>query len=280
MLEKGFSVTLRAYVDRHDLSRTVEEFLREFRGEVPFVPPGPERPYILASLLAQRLKSYSYENIMNLEILSFRKDPEKHLLSLSLKFSFDEDLYERCIAPGIEAFLEKISEDSEFPRLLEKEGPPVICHVLGKNGRIRSYSLPLKIADPLARALGFSSENILRRAAFPRAWLHLSLLDENGREIERIPLELSLTNAVAFLVQGGSLSVPEKVLEFRDKLSGKKRFSKSSEELVFAPLFGSVQKTGIPDYFTEIVQAVSFELPGDLFKKAQSVFPTLCFERW
>ena len=278
-LEKGFSVTLRVMVHPGDLLQEGQGFLKNLRISLP--PSAEEKtPPELMSLLTEQLHGYSYEDFIRVEVVSPSEGSEKRLLSFSLELSFDEGLYEKFFAPGVMVFLEAITAGEGTSEFLKKDGSGVFCHVLGSNRRSRSYLLPLEMADMLARALGFSPQNTPWGAAFCRGWVHLSLVDEGGRELERIPLEIPITNTGAFLVKREGSSTPERIFDRLSIAQGEKPLSKSSQELVFTPSFGGGTSSGSSGFFVRVLYPVSFELPEALFEKTRKVLPQLELERW
>ena len=117
-LEKGFSVTVRAFVNSTAISEKMNEFIKDFRADVSIVQDNTVRVEQLVDLLVEQLRSYSFEDFLTAEIASVKKDEKSHTLTLALRLVFDKELYKSRFASGVSFLLEKIVSEPDFSGLL------------------------------------------------------------------------------------------------------------------------------------------------------------------
>jgi len=152
--------------------------------------------------------------------------------------------------------------------------------MLGTNEASRAFTLPVMMADRIAGALGFSGKSEPKGAAFRGAWLHISLLNANGEELERIPVNLPLTNVVAFLMKRNAEPTVERAAKQIAAAEKRGTFSRSEDEVILAPAFGITNNSGNPEFMTDVIQKIAFELPGSLFSGTTTISARLHFEKW
>jgi len=285
-LEKGFSVTVRAFVNSTAISEKMNEFIKDFRADVSIVQDNTVRVEQLVDLLVEQLRSYSFEDFLTAEIASVKKDEKSHTLTLALRLVFDKELYKSRFASGVSFLLEKIVSEPDFSGLLfpenasEKKLSVVSFHMLGTNEASRAFTLPVMMADRIAGALGFSGKSEPKGAAFRGAWLHISLLNANGEELERIPVNLPLTNVVAFLMKRNAEPTVERAAKQIAAAEKRGTFSRSEDEVILAPAFGITNNSGNSEFMTDVIQKIAFELPGSLFSGTTTISARLHFEKW
>jgi len=285
-LEKGFSVTVRAFVNSTAISEKMNEFIKDFRADVSIVQDNTVRVEQLVDLLVEQLRSYSFEDFLTAEIASVKKDEKSHTLTLALRLVFDKELYKSRFASGVSFLLEKIVSEPDFSGLLfpenasEKKLSVVSFHMLGTNEASRAFTLPVMMADRIAGALGFSGKREPKGAAFRGAWLHISLLNANGEELERIPVNLPLTNVVAFLMKRNAEPTVERAAKQIAAAEKRGTFSRSEDEVILAPAFGITNNSGNSEFMTDVIQKIAFELPGSLFSGTTTISARLHFEKW
>lgn len=285
-LEKGFSVTVQAVVNSATIQEKMDEFIENFRADVSSPRDSVKKVQKVVDLLVEQLRSYRYEDFLAPEIVSVKRDDKTRTLTLALRIAFDKELYRDRFAWGVSLLLERIVAEPEFPELLfpkeneNKRFPAATFHMLDENEVARSYILPVEIAGRLADALGFSAKSEPKGAAFRGAWLHIDLLDEDGVQLERIPVALPLTNVGAFLLKKSSETTVERVAGQLAAAEKRSAPARSSDEVFFVQAFGRALSNGNADFLVDVVQQVAFDLPEELYSRTKSVSATLRFEKW
>ncbi len=285
-LEKGFSVTVHAIVNSTSIEEKMEEFIKNFRADVSSAPDTVSQVKNVVDLLVEQLCSYRYEDFLTAEIVSVKQDEKTSTLTLAFRIAFDKKQYRDQFARGVSLLLERIVAEPEFTALLfpkengEKAVLAATFHLLDENEVSRSYTLPVEMAGRLADALGFSTKSEPKGAAFRGAWLHISLLDADEKQLERIPVALPLTNVAAFLLKKNSETTVERVAGQLAAAAKRSALTRSPDEIILVPSFGRALSNGNADFMTDVVQKVIFELPEELFSRTTNVSATLLFEKW
>ena len=144
------------------------------------------------------------EDYINAAITEKRSDPRKGLLNLTVSLTFDRERFYKEFAAPIGAVLDGIFKDralgveiaGEFEDTDERYAASF--ELLGPNLSAREWTMPLNFWDSMKRASGFWVASKGRIATAKRLWLHFSLRDAGGAEIERIPVHLPVSNVIFF----------------------------------------------------------------------------------
>ena len=98
-----------------------------------------------------------------------------------------------------------------------------------------------------------------------RLWLHFSLLDAAGREIERLPVHLKASNVLFFSDERAQSANPWFFMDIEP--TG----AKSAFMLITAPKFGIVMGDRGYMFYDSFRQSFAFSLPEDLLMRVNDV---------
>lgn len=280
--ETGFSVTIRAFVDYRALSEKTRDFFKGFYADVSSKETQKgESLESIADLFAEQIRSYNYNDFIVTQIKAVTKDEKTKKLTLSFALDFNKELFFGEFLEGLSSNFNAMLADPSFKELLSKESGPevVVFSLLNDDGSSESFSLPVNIANRIVSAFGFSPKGPVFGAAFRGAWLHLSLMNAQGDEIERIPVSVPLTNLAVFLMKRKGDSVSETMMDRLFESSFHVNLVRSPYEVIFAPCFGQARGNGDARVFFNVDQSIYFELPESLLSEVAKVGASLVFDK-
>lgn len=79
-----------------------------------------------------------------------------------------------------------------------EERNAAVFYLLGDNASFRAWTLPAAFLDAVRRGARLGDLGKLPLRTHRRAWLHFSLRDASGVELERLPVPLNLSNVALF----------------------------------------------------------------------------------
>ena len=148
------------------------------------------------------------------------------------------------------AVLDKIFASSALREEIEKEYEKpadrlaASFHVLGENLSFRGWTLPRNFYEALKREARFWDAGKGKIQTHKRIWLHFSLLNADGKEIERVPVHLRASNVLFFSEGRKDSANPWFFMGIEEtgteKAGTKKTGIKSDPALIAAPRFGTI----------------------------------------
>ena len=218
------------------------------------------------------------EDYINAAITEKISDPRKGQLDIKVSLTFDRERFYREFAAPVGAVLDDIFKDralgaeiaGEFEDADERYAASF--ELLGPNLSSRAWTIPLNFWDSMKRATGFWVASKGRIATAKRLWLHFSLRDANGAEIERIPVHLPVSNVIFFSDVRKTSTNPWFYLGVAEDSPGE------YPVVTAAPHFGVLAKNAYA-FYGEAEQQYRLELPPELLARAADVEIYLELER-
>ena len=218
------------------------------------------------------------EDYINAAITEKISDPRKGQLDIKVSLTFDRERFYREFAAPVGAVLDDIFKDralgaeiaGEFEDADERYAASF--ELLGPNLSSRAWTIPLNFWDSMKRAAGFWVASKGRIATAKRLWLHFSLRDANGAEIERIPVHLPVSNVIFFSDVRKTSTNPWFYLGVAEDSPGE------YPVVTAAPRFGVLAKNAYA-FYGEAEQGYRLELPPELLARAADVEIYLELER-
>jgi hypothetical protein len=218
------------------------------------------------------------EDYINAAITEKKSDPRKGLLDITVSLTFDHERFYREFAAPVGAVLDGIFKDralrgeiaGEFEDLGERHA--ISFELLGPNLSSRAWTMPFNFWDAMKRASGFWVASKGRIATAKRLWLHFSLRGADGREIERIPVHLPVSNVIFFSDVRKTSANPWFYLGLTEDAPGE------YQTVTAAPRFGVLAK-GSYAFYGEAEQEYQLELSPELLARAADVEIYLELER-
>jgi hypothetical protein len=228
--------------------------------------------------IADFFSGVRYENFLNVALTGKKSDPRKGKLDMSVSLAFDKGrFYKEFSAPAAKT-LDDIFGNADLRDEIEGEfqSPDerysVSFEIMGENLSVKSWTLPRNFFDAIKRSSGFWVAANGRIATHKRLWLHFSLLDSKGTELERLPVHLFVSNVIFFSENRKDSNNPW----FYLGLSGETL--KSYASVTAAPFYGMLSK-GNYRFFDSIEEEFEFDLPQALLEKVSDVLVSLELER-
>ncbi|MDR1979812.1 MAG: hypothetical protein LBQ42_13835 [Synergistaceae bacterium] len=228
--------------------------------------------------LAAFLKKLRYENFLEVKLEEKKIDVRKGLLNVTVALDFDRKRYASDFAEPLTKTLDKIFVSSSLGREIEGEFEKpadrlaASFHVLGENFSFRGWMLPRNFHDTMKREARFWDAGKGKIQTHKRIWLHFSLLDAKGKEIERVPIHLRASNVLFFSEERKESVNPW----FFTKME--EAGTKSAPALIVAPRFGTISG-GEYVFFERYAQPFAFRLPEELLRRIGDVKVALELER-
>jgi hypothetical protein len=275
--EYGVVVTALVAIDSRKMrenARTVKEGHGGggvSRWESPLLDGGAKK-------ISGALREFRYEDYMNAALNEKLSDPRSGRLELSVTLSFDAGRFYRDFAGPVGEALDGIFRspglraeiDGEFQEAEDRHY--ISFELLGENFSSKNWTLPRNFYDALKRPVGFWVASEGRIATHKRMWLHFSLLDDSGREIERLPIHLPFSNVIFFSEIRKQSPNPW----FYMGLGGGEQ--KDYAVVRAAPFFGRLSKNGYA-FFDSADERFEFTLPRELLSRVAGVNVSVEFER-
>jgi hypothetical protein len=228
--------------------------------------------------LSAFIKNLKYENFLEVKLENTQADVRKGLLHVTVFLSFNR---KRCAAEfsepltkildgifAVSALRKEIEEEYESP----EDRFAVSFYLLGENFSSRAWVLPRNFYEALRRDARFWDAGKGRVQTHKRIWLHFSLLNSEGKEIERLPVPLLASNVLFFSVERKESANPWFFMTIAE--SG----LKNSLSLAAAPRFGSVNGQGY-EFYEHFTHSFAFRLPENLLRRVGNVKVALELER-
>ncbi|MDR1508932.1 MAG: hypothetical protein LBS53_04780 [Synergistaceae bacterium] len=218
------------------------------------------------------------EDYINAAITGKKSDPRKGLLDITVSLTFDRERFYREFAAPVEAVLDDIFKDKALGAELagEFEDPDeryaASFELLGPNLSSRAWTIPLNFWDSIKRASGFWVASKGRIATAKRLWLHFSLRDAGGAEIERIPVHLPVSNVIFFSDIRKTSANPWFYMGLAEYSPGEYTV------VTAAPHFGVLARNAYA-FYGEAEQEYQLELSPELLARAADVEVYLELER-
>ncbi|MCL2009993.1 MAG: hypothetical protein FWG71_05535 [Synergistaceae bacterium] len=233
------------------------------------------------SAFAAFLKNLRYESFLDVGLEDKQADVRRGVLNVTVSLSFNRERYFSEFAEPVAAALSGIFASSELRKEIEEEYEKpedrftAFFNVLGENFSSHSWMLPRVFYDVLERNARFWNAGRGRVQTHRRLWLHFSLLDASGREIERLPVHLKASNVLFFSEERAESANPWFFMGVEPKPAG----LRSSFTLTAAPKFGVVDPGKGYAFFDNFRQAFAFNLPESLLTRVNDVRVALELER-
>ena len=133
-------------------------------------------------------------------------------------------------------------------------------------------TLPAAFLDAATRGARLGDFGRATLRTHRRAWLHFSLRDASGAELERLPVSLNLSNVLLFSDRRSETGNPwffTGIEEWKDR---------NQLSLIAAPLFGAGSGRGYA-FFRDYRQPFEFRLPQSLLTRVSDIMVSLELER-
>lgn len=275
--EDGVTLTVLVTVDPQKIKENVR-VLKEGNGssgvaqwESPLLQAGQKA-------LTQFFKNFRYERFLEVRLNEKQIDTRKGALSVAVSLRFDQERYFQEFALPLTKAMGEIFASPGLARELEGEYDAPLdrmastLSLLGPNLTSGTWVLPRVFHDTLLREARFWDAGKGKINTHKRIWLHFSLLDAQGREIERLPIHLGATNVVFFSETRKDSASP---WIFSGTVEGEQ---KSNATLWAAPRFGVSTGTGYA-FYDSYIQLFLFQLDGKLLARVHDVKVSLELER-
>jgi hypothetical protein len=219
-----------------------------------------------------------YENYLKVKLSEKKSDPRKGILNLSVELEFDRELFFKEFAVPVEKTLDEVFKSKGLAPEIEGEFDSpggrysATFELLGPNLSTKAWTLPRNFFDAAKRATGFWVASDGKIATHKRLWLHFSLLDSKGREVERVPVHLPVSNVVFFSDISKESTNPWFYLGLSDEKPG-------SFAVFFAmPFFGVTTRNGYR-FLDGSKENFELKLPPAVVEKVSDVRMSLELER-
>ena len=220
--------------------------------------------------LSAFMKNLKYENFLEIKLENTQADVRRGFLNLTVFLSFNRKRYATEFSEPLTKALDGIFAVPALRKEIEGEyeGPgdrfAMSFYLLGENFSSRTWVLPRNFYEALRRGARFWDAGKGRMQTHKRIWLHFSLLDSGGKEIERLPVPLLASNVLFFSVERKESANPWFFMTIAE--SG----LKNSPSLVAAPCFGSVNGQGY-EFYEHVTHSFAFRLPENLLRRVGNV---------
>jgi hypothetical protein len=229
--------------------------------------------------LADFLRTLRYENFLEVGLEDKQVDTRRGQLSVMVFLSFNRERYAAEFAEPLTTTLSQIFASPALWKEIEGEYDNLgdrfaaSFHVLGENFSSRSWMLPRVFYDVFERNARFWHAGRGRVQTHKRLWLHFSLLDSSGREVERLPVCLKASNVLFFSEERGDPANPWFLMDI--ETTG----LKSVFTLTAAPKFGTAAGNMGYVFYENFRQSFAFSLPEALLRQVNDVKVALELER-
>ncbi|MDR1979725.1 MAG: hypothetical protein LBQ42_13400 [Synergistaceae bacterium] len=228
--------------------------------------------------LSAFLKKLRYENFLEVRLEEKRIDVRKGLLNVTVVLYVNKERYASNFAEPLTGTLDKIFALPELRREIEGEfeSPTdrfaTSFYVLGENFSSHAWMLPRNFYEILKREGRFWDAGKGRIQTHKRLWLHFSLFDAKGKEIERLPVHLKVSNVVFFSEVRKESANPWFFAELEEAETT------NHPTLITAPRFGAISG-GRYIFFESYTQAFALRLPEEVLRRIDDVRVALELER-
>ena len=206
-------------------------------------------------------------------------DVRKGVLTASVVLTFNEARFVRDLAEPLARILDGAANAGGLgAELMEEYKTPeernaAVFYLLGDNASFRAWTLPAAFLDAVRRGARLGDLGKLPLRTHRRAWLHFSLRDASGAELERLPVPLNLSNVALFSDRRNETGNPWFFTGIIEERKGRSQLS-----LIAAPLFGAAAGRGYA-FFRSYRQPFEFRLSQSLLTRVSDVVVSLELER-
>ena len=172
------------------------------------------------------------------------------------------------VAANADGLATELSEEYKTPA----DRNAAVLYLLGPNLSFRAWTLPTAFLDAARRGARLGDLGRAPLRTHRRAWLHFSLRDDTGAELERLPVPLNLSNVLLFSDRRNETSNPWLFTGVEE------RKDRNQLSIVAAPLFGSASGRGYV-FFKSYRQPFELRLPQALLTRVADVGVSLELER-
>jgi hypothetical protein len=227
--------------------------------------------------LSEFLKQFHYENFLDVELAQKQTvDPRKGFLNVTATLSLNHKRYTSEFAAPLTKILDEIFASATLRAEIEEEYEKPddrlasSFYVLGDNFSFRGWLLPRAFYDVFAREVRFWDAKRGEIQTHERIWLHFSLFDVKGTEIERLPVHLNVSNVLFFSENRKESANPWFFMGIEETET------KNNPTLIAAPVFGQAFENS---FFDRPSVSFAFNLPEYILKQVVNVKVTLELER-
>ena len=280
--DDGVVLTVKVTVDPQAV-RAAARTLREGgsaggveRRSTPLLDAGQDS---LNAFFQSAFQSLDPARFLDVRVEDRALDVRKGVLAASVVLTLDEARFVRDLAEPLARILDGAANAGGLDaELMEEYKTPeernaAVFYLLGDNASFRAWTLPAAFLDAVRRGarLGDLGKALLR--THRRAWLHFSLRDASGLELERLPVPLNLSNVALFSDRRNETGNPWFFTGIIEERKGRSQLS-----LIAAPLFGAATGRGYA-FFRSTRQPFEFQLPQSLLTRVSDVAVSLELER-
>ena len=205
-------------------------------------------------------------------------DVRKGLLTASVVLSLNEARFNQDFSEPLARLMDgaanpaglaaELAEEYKTP----SERRAAVFYLLGSNLSFRAWTLPAAFLDAATRGARLGDFGRATLRTHRRAWLHFSLRDASGAELERLSVSLNLSNVLLFSDRRSETGNPwffTGIEEWKDR---------NQLSLIAAPLFGAGSGRGYA-FFRDYRQPFEFRLPQSLLTRVSDIMVSLELER-
>lgn len=274
--ENGFLLTVKVTVNPQAV-RTAARTIREGGGggvelrKTPLLDKGQDALHAF-------FHSLNFADFLTVRLEERRLDLRKGVLNATVLLSLNPERFQKDFAGPLARILDTLSTPAELTGELAEEyklpadRQAATFYLLGPNFSFRAWTLPAAFLDAARRGarLGEFGRGLLR--THRRAWLHFSLKDTEGVELERLPVPLNLSNVLLFSSRRQETGNPW-------FFSGiEKREERYALSIIGAPFFGAVSGRNYV-FFGDYRQPFELHLPQALLARISDAAVSLELER-
>ncbi|GHV41226.1 hypothetical protein FACS1894187_22810 [Synergistales bacterium] len=227
--------------------------------------------------LSAFFRKFRYENFLDVELAQKQTvDLRKGFLNVTATLGLNRKRYASEFAAPLAKTLDEIFATPTLRAEIEEEYAKPddrfasSFYILGENFSFRGYSFPRAFFDVFEREARFWDAKRGEIQTHERIWLHFSLLDTKGTEIERLPVHLNVSNVLFFSENRKESANPWFFMGIEE--TG----TKNNPTLIAAPVFGSAFENS---FFDRASVSFAFVLPEDVLKRVATVKVALELER-
>ena len=205
-------------------------------------------------------------------------DVRKGLLTAGVALSLNEARFERDFSEPLARLMDRVANSAGLASELAEayktpsERSAAVFYLLGPNLSFRAWTLPAAFLDAARRGARLNDFGRATLRTHRRAWLHFSLRDASGSELERLPVPLNLSNVLLFSDQRSETGNPWFFAGIEE------RKDRNQLSLIAAPLFGAASGRGYA-FFREHRQPFEFRLPQSQLTRVSDITVSLELER-
>lgn len=227
--------------------------------------------------LSEFFRKFRYENFLDVDLAQKQTvDLRKGFLNVTATLGLNRKRYASEFAAPLTKTLDEIFATPTLRAEIEEEYEKLddrlasSFYILGENFSFRGWALPRSFLDVFEREARFWNAKRGEIQTHERIWLHFSLLDAKGTEIERLPVHLDVSNVLFFSANRKESANPWFFMGIE------KTGTKNNPILVAAPVFGRASESS---FFDRPSVSFAFSLPENVLKRVTTVKVALELER-